>query len=86
VNADIFSDYMRDVSIPHVENCWAIGGLQSFAAVLLMDNCSAHLRADIKEILSAHNIKIITFPPHTSGIFQTLDCVFFGVFKTSKRR
>jgi hypothetical protein len=21
VNADIFSDYMRDVSIPHVENC-----------------------------------------------------------------
>jgi hypothetical protein len=85
VNADIFRDYIRDYFIPHVENHRTIHGKQGSPAVLLMDNCSAHLRDDIIEMLSLHRIKIITFPPHTSGIFQMLDRVLFGVFKTAMR-
>jgi hypothetical protein len=85
VNADIFYDYIRDVFIPHVENCWVIRDRQGSPAVLLMDNCSVHLRSDIIEVLSAHNVKAITFPLHTSGIFQMLDHVLFGMLKTSKR-
>jgi hypothetical protein len=80
VNADIFDKYTRDVFIPHVENCWVIRGGQGSGAVLLMDNYSAHLRSDIIEMLSAHNITAITFPPYTSGTFQMPDHVLFGVF------
>jgi hypothetical protein len=52
----------------------------------LIDNCSAHLKPETIQLLSENLVKIITFPPHTSGIFQMLDLVFFGVFKQTKRR
>jgi hypothetical protein len=32
------------------------------------------------------NVKVITFPAHTSGKLQVLDWVFFGVFKQVNRR
>jgi hypothetical protein len=84
-NADIFCDYIRDVFIPHVENFRVIRGRQSSAAVLLMDNWSPHFRSDIIEMLSAHNVKVLTFPPHISGIFQMLDHALFGASKACKR-
>jgi hypothetical protein len=33
----------------------------------------------------SNNVRIVAFPPHTSGIFQMLDLVFFGVFERAKR-
>jgi hypothetical protein len=36
-------------------------------------------------MLSGHDVKVITFPSHTSGIFQMLDLSFFGAFKRAKR-
>jgi hypothetical protein len=38
------------------------------------------------QLLTDGNVKIITFPSHTSGIFQILDLVFFEVFRQTKRR
>jgi hypothetical protein len=37
------------------------------------------------QILASHNVKFLTFPPHTSNLFQPLDLVTFGIFKRQKR-
>jgi hypothetical protein len=46
-----------------------------------MDNCSIHVQAEILQMLAGHRVKVITFPPHTTHIFQYLDLNLFGNFK-----
>ena len=50
--------------------------------VLLMDNFSSHCSQRIMDLLGNLNIQVITFPPHTTHIFQMLDLVTFGIMKT----
>jgi hypothetical protein len=54
-------------------------------AILLMDSSFSHLTEHIINLLSAHKIKTLTFSPHSSGIFQMLDLVLSGVFKSIKK-
>jgi hypothetical protein len=49
---------------------------------LLMDNCFIHARPEVLATLRDHNMKVITFPPHTTQIFQIFDRCLFGIFKT----
>jgi hypothetical protein len=86
VDAHIFYDYLRDVLIPRIEDFREANNLPESPAILFMDNCSTHLADQIVQLLTTHKIKVITFPPHSSGIFQMLDLVFFGVFKSQKKR
>jgi hypothetical protein len=46
-----------------------------------MDNFSIHTRPKVLATLRDRNVKVITFPPHTTQIFQTLDLCLFGVFR-----
>jgi hypothetical protein len=85
VDAAIFYSYIHDVLIPTIDDYRHEQGIPNAIAVLLMDNCSAHLNPDTIRLFTEANAKIITFPPHTSGIFQMLDLVFFGIFKQTKR-
>jgi hypothetical protein len=50
-------------------------------AVLLMDNCSAHISDEVVAVLTEARVRIITFAPHTTQIFQVLDLVLFGALK-----
>jgi hypothetical protein len=50
-------------------------------AVLLMDNCSPHLAPAVLTLLSNARVRIVTFAPNTTQIFQILDLTVFGVFK-----
>jgi hypothetical protein len=50
-----------------------------------MDNCSAHTSPAVIQLPSQHRLEAITLPPHTSGVFQMLDLVFFGGFKRVKK-
>jgi hypothetical protein len=72
INVDLFENYIRTVFRPHV------GGED---AVLLMDNCSPHLTPTVIGLLSEARVKIVTFAPHTTHIFQVLDLALFGVLK-----
>jgi hypothetical protein len=54
-------------------------------AMLLMDNCSAHVTPQIFRLLGENHIKIVTFALHTPNIFQAFDPSFFGVFKTKEK-
>jgi hypothetical protein len=46
-----------------------------------MDNCSIHVQVETLQTLADHRVKVITFPPHTTHIFQCLDLSLFGKFK-----
>jgi hypothetical protein len=50
-----------------------------------MNNCSAHVTPAIFRLLGENHIKIVTFAPHSTNVFQALDLSFFGVFKTKKK-
>ena len=49
-----------------------------------MDNASCHCSEEILRKLAENNIWVITYPSHTSHIFQALDLSFFGVFLKNK--
>jgi hypothetical protein len=86
VDVILFYDYLRDVLIPRIENFREADETLDSPAILFLDNCSSHLMEHVIGLLSAHEIKIFAFPPHSSGIFQMLDLVFFGVSKSIKKR
>jgi hypothetical protein len=81
VDATLFHDYLRGVLIAEIGNFPEANETPDSPAILVMDNCFSHLTEHILGLLSPHKIKILTFPPHSSGTFQMLDLVFFGVFK-----
>ena len=58
--------------------------LKDYPAVLLSDNCPSHRCEEIYKELANHNIRLITFPPHTTNLFQPLDLVTFSSFKLEK--
>jgi hypothetical protein len=47
-------------------------------AVPLMDNCSPHVSDDIVAVLINARVRVISFAPHTTHVFQMLDVVLFG--------
>jgi hypothetical protein len=49
--------------------------------VLLMDNCPSHVIDDIIGLLAKARVRVITFAPHTTKIFQVLDVTLFGALK-----
>jgi hypothetical protein len=55
--------------------------LHDLRAVLLCNNCTAHINEDIKVLLTRDNIRLVIFPPHPPHLFESLDLVTFGVFR-----
>jgi hypothetical protein len=53
-------------------------------AVLLMDNCSAHVTPEIFRLLGENHIKMVTFSPHTTNIFQAFDLSFLVCLKRKR--
>jgi hypothetical protein len=54
-------------------------------AVSLLANCSAHVSDDVIRLLTEAKVRIITFPSHTTQIFQVLNLTLFGVLKKRPR-
>jgi hypothetical protein len=50
-------------------------------AALLMNIFPIHVQAKTLQMLADHRVKVITFPPHTTYIFQCLVLSLFGDFK-----
>jgi hypothetical protein len=84
VNAEIFERYVDTVSIPAVEANRQLPRCDKKPAILFCDNCSAHMSNSVLEKLARHGILVLTYPPHTSRIFQVLDVLLFGLIKRFK--
>jgi hypothetical protein len=85
ITCPIFIEYLTNVILPYFAATRESLHLQSFTGVLLCDNCSPHNEEGIKQLLADTNIRLVTFPPHTSQLFQSLDLLTFAAFKREKR-
>jgi hypothetical protein len=81
VNGEIFKDYIQRVFIPHLEILRQKEEFAGEEAALLMDNCPSHVKPEILGILTEARVRIVTFAPHTTNLFQALDLTLFGAFK-----
>jgi hypothetical protein len=46
-----------------------------------MDDCPSSVGEEVSTILRDARVRIITWPPHTTHVFQELDLCLFGVLK-----
>ena len=86
VTKEIFKQHILNNFIPQVESDRNLEGCDKKPAILFIDNCSSHLDRDLLKKLAKHLILVITYPPHTSAIFQVLDRLIFGILKVRKRQ
>ena len=84
VTADIFKSYVLNQIIPYIKQTRCQMKIEDSPVVLLIDNCPSHVNDEIKQILAMENIRMITFPPHKTNLFQPLDLFTFYVFKLEK--
>jgi hypothetical protein len=50
-----------------------------------MTHCSADVSDDVIRILTGARVRVITFAPHTTQVFQVLDLTLFGVLMRCQR-
>jgi hypothetical protein len=81
INAEMLSDYIRTVLLPNFVRLPTLGEF----AVLLIDNYPSHVTDDVVHLLTKARVRVITFAPHTTQIFQILDVTLFGVIKRRPR-
>jgi hypothetical protein len=79
--AHLFENSVRTVFLPHLAITRIMQNVRNEKAVLSMDNCSPHLTPVVIDLLSEVRVKIVTFAPHTTQLFQALDLSLFGVLK-----
>jgi hypothetical protein len=81
INSEIFEQYLRTVFLPNLNELRALEQFGDEEAVLMMDNCPSHVTDVILTLLRDAKVRVITWPPHTTQIFQQLDISLFGVLK-----
>ena len=81
VTIEIFSDYINEVFLPYVEQLRQNQLYAGKTTVLLCGNCSPHIDAALLQQLAMKKVRIVTFPLHSSHLFQPLDLVIFGAYK-----
>jgi hypothetical protein len=81
VNRKSFAEYIKSTFIPHVTRIHAARGIEQEEVPLLMDNYPSHLTCDVRDLLNTVRVRVVTFAPHTTRIFQLLDLTIFGMLK-----
>jgi hypothetical protein len=67
--------------LPYLSNLRSRPELAHEEAVLSMDNCRPHVAQEVIHLLPQAPLRVATFAPDTTNIFQRLDFTLFGVFK-----
>jgi hypothetical protein len=80
-NAGIFHDYIRTIFLRYSDNVRGLTVLAHEIVFLVMDDCSARLSDDIICLLTKVRVRVITYAPHTTPIFQVPFSTIFGVLK-----
>jgi hypothetical protein len=65
----------------YLHELWQSEEFAGCEAVFLMDNCSPHMGDAVIAVLTREHVRVITFAPHTTHIFQVLDLVLVGALK-----
>jgi len=76
------NDSVINVFAPYVSSTLEEVGQPDTPCILIMDNMTAHGNSDVMYLFNSNdNVYVVFFPPHSSHFMQTLDLLFFGVFK-----
>jgi hypothetical protein len=86
VNAVVFLEYVNNIFIPYFNELRDSEQMNACEAVLLMDNCSPHVPDDVVAVLTNARVRVITFAPHTTHVFQMLDVALFRALKKRASR
>jgi hypothetical protein len=86
INRKFFLDYINTIFVPYLNGPRESEEFAQCEAVLLIDNCSPHMGDAVIAVLTRENVRVITFAPHTTHIFQVLDIVLFGALKKHSAR
>jgi hypothetical protein len=81
VSGRLFHEYINKIFVLYLNELQDSEELEACEAMLLMDNCSPHISDDIVAVLTCARVRIITFAPHTTHVFQVLDVVLLGALK-----
>jgi hypothetical protein len=81
LRSKLFLEYIKTIFLPYLNELRDLEQFEGCEAVLLMDNYSPHISDEVVAVLSEARVRIITFAPHTTQIFQVLDLVLFGALK-----
>jgi hypothetical protein len=81
INVKVFLDYIRTVFLPNLAELRTLDSFIEETGVVLMDNCPSHVTDDIIGFLTEARVRVITFVPDTTQIFQVLDVALFDVLK-----
>jgi hypothetical protein len=84
IDEELFFEYITSIFIPYVDAARSCAGLQTETAILLMDSALPHTSNRTLRTLGEKTIVAITFPAHTTNLFQALNRVFFGALKKLK--
>jgi hypothetical protein len=80
VNTQLFDDWLETIFIPELVERRARFTYNG-PAVLLLDNCSAHIGVRFSELCQENHVIPCYFPPHSSHQLQPLDLCLFGITK-----
>jgi hypothetical protein len=85
VTANVFSLFMRLIFLPQLKKRRELSSLAKKPAVLFVDNHSAHVNKETLLLLAQHNVRVVTFIPHSSHKCQMLDLLPFSILKNKLR-
>jgi hypothetical protein len=81
MTAALFQQYVTAVLIQFINRVCTNEQLAGKPAILLMNNCSICARPGVLKMPREHDVKVITFSPHMTQLFQALDLSIFGILK-----
>jgi hypothetical protein len=81
INAEIFDEYIRSVLLPNLNELQSLEGFPDEDAVLLIGDYPSHVGEHMLGLLRDAQVRVITWPPHTTKIFEELDLSLSGVLK-----
>jgi hypothetical protein len=85
VTQDIFDKDIDEILIPAVISNRDLPGCKDKPSILFCENCSGHCSHAVLDKMAWNGVLVITYPPHTSYIFQASDLVLFGILKRPKK-
>jgi hypothetical protein len=83
--AKSFGRYVETAFFPAVVANRKLPGCRNKSVVSFCDNCACHWSEDMLIEFARHGVLVLSYPPHTSNLFQLLDLLLFGRLKSAKK-
>jgi hypothetical protein len=82
---ELFYRYIAEVALPALETNRQLTSCENMLCILFCDHCSIHCQDQLLKEFAERGVAVITYPLHTSNLFQVLDLLLFGRLKAAKK-